>query len=568
MLDDGAAVLFHGHLANQRQIGRELDCALDDLAALYGRALERWGDDTDRRLIGEYCAILFDTPRRRLRLARSPLRAPPLFYHHGEQLLAAASVPRVLFAAGAPRCLDRSHLLDSFNLDFSGEEQSYFIDIARVPLGSVVEIEFGRPRRLTRFYDLLALPKSGRLSDADIFERGSRLLDQAVAVALEGAKRPGATLSGGLDSSQVATRVLGLLPPEQRLPTFTFLPEAGWDGIVAAGKFGDDGPWVRQFAAMHPRIDPHFCDNAGIAHDHGWSRMFHAMDGAPSGLCNMYLMHGVWSAARGQGCDRLLLADWGNVTFSAPGDWGFVEYLLTGRWRQLARALRAHPFDSRPLLRRFVSLSLIPLLPDSIWRRLMRRLHPSQSAPLDLISPLRRGIANDRASSRFQPRSRRHALALLFANADSETSETLQAFEQIYGVEQRDPLAYRPWVEFCLGLPTDMFLRDGEPRWLARQLARGRLPEEQRLNPLDGRWDSDWHLRIGRQRSEWLRELDRIAADPELAAMIDAPRLRAALSDYPESTVTDPEQWMPLEMAVPRAILAARFFRFAEGRND
>ena len=111
-------------------------------------------------------------------------------------------------------------------------------------------------------------------------------------------------------------------------------------------------------------------------------------------------------------------------------------------------------------------------------------------------------------------------------------------------------------------------MRDGEQRWLGKRLAAGMMPAEQRANRRNGRWDADWHLRIGRRRGDWLRELDRAARNPRLARMLDLPRLRRALEDFPQTTVIDPQEWMPIEMAAPRGLLTARFVNFVEGRND
>jgi asparagine synthase (glutamine-hydrolysing) len=128
-------------------------------------------------------------------------------------------------------------------------------------------------------------------------------------------------------------------------------------------------------------------------------------------------------------------------------------------------------------------------------------------------------------------------------------------------------MAYRPFVEFCFGLPVEMFMRDGELRWLAKQMAKGIMPEEQRANRGNGRWDADWHLRIGRRRKDFLAELDRISGDERLAGMLDLPRLRAALETWPEHTETDPQTYYAREFAVPRGLLTARFINFVEGRN-
>jgi len=585
-LDSGAIVAFHGHIDNAAALSAALNTDPGDLALLYGRAVERWGRDADLRTIGEYCAIVAYPKHRRVRLSRSPLRAPPLVYHHntsreGAGGIAAASVPRALFAAGVEERLNRTKVADSAWINYTSQEESWFDGVHRVPLGCTVTVRPGDDpggRKLDQYYDIGAIPDVAPASDADHIARASELLDEGVRAALAGSKRPGVTLSSGLDTPQVATRVLAQLPPGQRLPSFTFRPEAGWDGIVPRGMNGDEAPMVEAFAAMHPALDPHFADNAGYGHDHRWPELFHAMGGAPSGLCNMYVLHGVFEAARREGCDRLLLAEWGNYTFSAKGEWGFVEYLLKGRWRELYRALKDHPHDPRSMLRKFVALSLVPMLPDAVWPLMKRLVHADEKLPLELMSPLSADYraatgVEERARNtgfpygRFQPRNRRQAQAQIFVNGDAESSEVYQAFEQLYGVAQRDPMAYRPFAEFCMGLPTRMFMQGGELRWMAKQMARGIMPDEQRANSLNGRWDADWHLRIGRRRTEFRAEFERIAQHPTLSGMIDTERMIAALDAFPDQTSTDPQVWLQVELGVPRALLTARFVDFVERSN-
>lgn len=579
ILSTGRIAVFHGYFDNAQEIALQLGLPPGDLARLYGEAVERWGDDADLRVIGEYCAIIANPANNHARLARSPLRAPPLHYYHDSHQIAVASVPRALFTTGIEQRLNQAKLADSALLLTVDEEPSWFEGIFRVPLGSIVELERGHPRSLRKYYDILALPDVRMQSDADYIARASQLLNEGVRASLAGSRVPGSTLSSGLDSSQVAVRALASLPSGQRLPTFTFHPEAGWDGIVDSGLNGNERPMVEAFAAMHPGLEPHFTANEGYEHDHRWNELFHLMGGAPSGLCNMYVLHGIWSLARDRGCDLLLLAEWGNFTFSDKGDWGFVEYLLKGRWRQLWLALAHHRNDKRPMLRRFIALSLVPLLPVPLWKLLMRLWHPLNKSALDLITPLRSEYrissgADQRLKDsgalidRYQPWNRRQAQRLLFGNFETESAEVHQAFEQLYGIPQRDPMAYRPFVEFCFGLPVHMFMRDGQMRWLAKQMGKGIMPEEQRRNLRHGRWDADWHLRIGRRREDFLAELDRIEADERLSAMLDVPRLRAALVDFPEATSVDNQTYMPIEMAVPRGLLAARFINFIEGRNS
>ena len=350
ILPSGRIVIFDGYFDNAADVAKELGTASGDVARLYGMAVERWGKDADLKVVGEYSAVIANPDARRARLSRSPLRAPPLYYSQNDHLLAGASVPRALFTAGIRQRLNESRVADSALLNFTNREASWFEDISRVPLGCIVELQRGRPRALHQYYDLFALPKVRLGSDIEYIERAGGLLDEGVRACQAGFSKPGATLSGGLDTPQVVVRALAALDPSQRLPTFTFHPEQGYDGRIERAMTGNERPFVEAFAAMHPRLEPHFTANEGYEHDYRWNDLFHLMSAAPSGLCNMYVFHGIFSEAAKQGCDVLLLAEWGNYTFSERGDWAFVEYLLKGQWRQLWLALARIRHDDRSIL--------------------------------------------------------------------------------------------------------------------------------------------------------------------------------------------------------------------------
>ena len=230
------------------------------------------------------------------------------------------------------------------------------------------------------------------------------------------------------------------------------------------------------------------------------------------------------------------------------------------------------------MLWRFVAQCLLPLLPNRLWKVVRKLVFGKEGRLLDLMQPFSESYraasgADDRLRrsglvfERYQPWNARHARQLLLQNDDGEAAEIYQAFEQMYGMAQRDPLAYRPLVEYCWGLPTRMFMRDGQLRWLAKEMAKGLMPEEQRANRLNGRWDADWHLRLGRRRSDLIAELDRVASDERFQSMFDVPRLRAALAVWPERTETSIRDYATREFSVPRALLTARFVNYVEGRN-
>jgi asparagine synthase (glutamine-hydrolysing) len=167
--------------------------------------------------------------------------------------------------------------------------------------------------------------------------------------------------------------------------------------------------------------------------------------------------------------------------------------------------------------------------------------------------------------SRHPVRDRLIDFRAIHHEAWGEFSDIYDGFTQLYGIEQRDPMAWRPLLEFCAGIPSDLFVRDGERRWLARELGRGVLPDSIRLNRRKGLHQADWHLRLGRQRARLLALLTAMERVPRLAEMIDFARIRPAVENWPASDAVSDHDRMVLESALPRAILLGRFVAWAEG---
>ena len=135
-------------------------------------------------------------------------------------------------------------------------------------------------------------------------------------------------------------------------------------------------------------------------------------------------------------------------------------------------------------------------------------------------------------------------------------------------MRKRDVTAYRPLIEFCLSLPARAFAWDGEERRLARLMGVGRLPEAIRTNRKHGLHNIDWHARMTTEREEMRRVLEIARTHAFLGEILDIERLLALIDEWPEHPGHDIETDWPRILALPRAILAARFIGHLENRND
>lgn len=576
-LPSGDRVLFTGWLDNRSEIATRLGIEDRGAAWVYGHAVDRWGDETDLHLIGEYCTVI-DRPRMAdVRLARSPLCAPPLHYHRSAQGIAAASVPRALFALGLPVELDEDRLAMQLHAAAYDAEGGWYKGIEALTPGVIVTASRDGERRI-KPYDPLAHSELRLSRDEDYVEAAEALLGEGIARTIAEFRQPATLLTGGLDSTIVASHLLDRLPAGQTLPSFTWTSEAGVELADSAADFVDEKSRVEAFAAMHPRIEPHFLDNAGRGFDDGWADLFLLGGVTTAAIGLLYPYGSAFAAARKRGCDLVIGAGFGNGTFSNEGRRGYFEFPRRGKFRQMSRALGARNGDDRPIWRRFATLVLLRSLPYPIWRGVSRwqgvdvaSVHQVAGA----LNPAWQGRASlETAAQRVDPalvrpfyRSRREEVAAMAGQMDADGRDLMQAYQQRHRIAYRDVATYRPFLEFCWRLPVEQLMRDGQSRFLARRMGIGRLPEEIRTETRYGLQHGDWHRRLARQRVSLMAELRLLGRDPQVCRLVDIPRLIRLLEDFPETDRVERNLALQYQIGLPNGVAAARLIRSVSGRN-
>lgn len=581
---DGSHVLFFGHIDNRADLIRSLPVSIDpscDDAALYGHCHAAWRDHCDGRIVGQYAAVQWFADTRSVRMARSPIRAPALHYWLDADRLIIASASRAIFATGEiERRIDEQKIADTMYLNYNEEERGWFTGVKRLPIGS-----FGHARAgelaITTYYDAANLPKVRYANDADYVEAARALFEEATRAALHGFSRPAVSVSGGFDSQAVAATAVKVLGPDARVLGLTSVPEPGWDGRSRPHRFGDERAHVAALAALYPSLEVEEVEAAGLSFDHKLDAVFLLAGAPPRNVMNLYWIHELHSRAKAAGCDVVLTGALGNATFSFAGTGMLPDLFKNGHWLKLLREVRiAAARDRTSVARSMTSSAIMPLLPDALFNMLMRWRHGHDGSEHPNWSPLNPDWAAEMQVSKrahrlgFDPRFRAFSSTTAYrtamlGGAFHESGDLMPALSMIAGIPSRDPTSYRPLLEFCFGIPDDQYLRGGNARWLAKRMFRGVLPDMVLDEKRTGLQAADWHLRLGRQRGDLMRELDRLSGDPVMAKRFDLPKLKAALVDWPEQTPIDGEpSAQMLQLALPRGLAAARFIRYIEGGNE
>jgi len=342
-------------------------------------------------------------------------------------------------------------------------------------------------------------------------------------------------------------------------------------------RFGDERAHVEALAAKYPRIVPEFVDAAGLSFDHNLDAMFLMSGAAPRNAMNLHWLHEIGDRAKSSGCDVLLNGALGNMTFSFDGAGTFPTWIRRGKWGTALKETWAKRRSHATWAHAFAANILRPFLPRTVILGLMRLRHGAKANVFESWCPLNPEWA---AEMRLAERSKdmghdphyapmgstRSLRQMMLDSIGGESGDIVQAMDLISGVPSRDPTAYRPLLEFCFNIPDEQYIRNGQS--LAKRMLKDRIPDMVLNERRRGLQAADWHLRLSRQRNELRTELDVLADDPKMAAMLNIPRLRKVLDEWPDKTPLNPKDPATYaHLAVSRGLTTARFIRYMNGTN-
>lgn len=485
--EDGTVmVVFNGELYNYPSLFAELVAKghrfstrtdTEVLVHLY----EEHGEAMVARLRGMFAFALWDRTRRRLLLARDHFGQKPLFYTESGGRLTFASEIKALLADDptlaelSPRALDQY-----LTMRFVQPPETFFSRVRALPPAHYMVWENGRSR-IERYWDLSYGPK-WTYSEAETLERIDQLLAETVKLHLLSDVPVGAFLSGGLDSTLIASYAARTLGSELR--TFSMgipyrdLNELPYAAAVAA-RYG-----TRHFAE---EVTPSVVDDL--------PRLVSALD-EPADPLSICLLHLARMTARQ--VKVVLGGDGGDELFG-----GYDRY-AADRWLDRYRAVPE-------AVRNLVSKQVIQRLPDQFtfksvthklrWVDLMARKTGgeryaeslqffwfNEAHRAELYGPeFRAQVLGTRpdaclvdlyaAPNAVEPIDRMMYVDCM-SRLPGQSLTILDRATMAYSLESRSPFLDPRFAEFMARVPTELKIKGRRLRYLERRLGERYLPPE------------------------------------------------------------------------------------------
>jgi len=463
-------IVFDGRIDNRSELFSKLNISEDEGAHLSDAALvlyayARWSEHCFEHFIGEFALVIFDERNHQLICARDQLGDRTLFFSSNQSRLVIASEPWAVAGADGlkPEINDKA-VAHYFAFRAPEDGQTMFNGIFELLPAHVMLVGDSRERKW-RYWHPDPTKKIRYNTDEEYATHFLSLLEESVRCRMRSTTPVGILMSGGLDSTSVASLAARILKPG-RLTTISYvfdeLPDCDEREYINA---------VKERWNINSIQIP--CDDLWPYKD--WKNWPHNSN-QPEGNPYRALKERAYRRACDEGIQVLLTGGFGDHLYDGAEDWmfdlfkygfplraikGFVSIIrFFGLWRALsARSLRQ-------IIKR-----ILAKFNGNWWLR--RKNKPYPWLTTYSISKL------DQFGSWIALAFRMKSNLLGLIAAQSSSGEIINANR--YTLDLRHPYRDRRLIEFILAIPAYQLYNESRNKYILRVAMKKILPEEIRL---------------------------------------------------------------------------------------
>jgi len=482
--DDGRYVIvYNGEIYNfielREELGKEGFRTTSDTEVIL-RGFQRWGAEVVHRLRGMFAFAIWDEHEKRLFIARDRFGIKPFYWARTSKGFFFASEIKALLPFLDRREVNPAALSDYFSFQFCLGDKTLMKGVWQLPAAHTAWVEPGEAPVPTRYWEV-HYDIDFNHTEKWFSERLRELLYDSVAFHLRADVEVGAYVSGGIDSSLMAS--LGReLRPEGRFQVF--------NGRFGDGEAFDESGYARDLAEER-NMQLHIADISEEDFVEHIDRVIWHLDQptAGPGSFPQYMVSGLV----GEHVKVVLGGQGGDEIFG-----GYARYLVAYFEQCIKGAIEGTLHDGnylvtyesiipnletlrqyKPMIREFWAQGVFDERDRRYWRLVNRAntfgsiISPDaidEEATFAEFSEIFWG-KNVGKESYFDSMTHFDFKTLLPALLQVEDRMSMA-----HGVEARVPMLDHPLVEFAATIPADVKFRNGELKRLLKHVFADRLP--------------------------------------------------------------------------------------------
>jgi asparagine synthase (glutamine-hydrolysing) len=464
-------VVFNGEIYNYLELRTELQAlghmfvTQTDTEVLLA-AYAEWGVSCVKRFNGMWAFAIYDRTSGRLFCSRDRFGKKPFYFLHDRDWFAFGSEIRQLLPFLTKRRANEQALLKFImGVQSEGLEQSFFEGIHKLPGGHNLTLDVRKgDMRIERYYELKIDRAMSRIDDNEAVDRFSAALTDSVRLRMRADVQVATCLSGGLDSSSIATLAASMYREDAQRPFAAIT-------AISEQTSNDESDFAAQVVEHNHmvwhKVRPSYEDFAGAL-----PAIVEAQE-EPFPSASIAMQYFVMRTAREKGIPVLLDGQGGDETLLGYERYFAAHYLSeaqTHGWLSSLAAMRASSVNNSAMSVRRVFEYFVYFNSSRVRWHNYRRRHSYLRALPEMFDEVRLYAEAGGDIHELQKLEiERTNLPALLRYEDKNAMR--------HSIETRLPFLDYRLVELALSLPGVAKISEGWTKHVLRKSMVGKLPE-------------------------------------------------------------------------------------------
>lgn len=526
-----------------------------DPAQLICNLFEEHGDDGLNAIEGDFAISYWHQLRQEVVCLTSTFIVFPLYYYYDQQLFVAANEIDQLFSDKRIPRKPNLHYIANISQRIHSQNhaaETLFENVHYVPGGRVYRFD-AQGLRKHKYWQPDINKRYEYKTEQQWAQAIAAVFSEAVNCRIKGDGEQGILLSGGLDSSAMASVAEKTLAKQgKKLYAFSHVLPVDY-----SGKAWDEREYIELFREKN--IEINYLDKISQANLDDLRNVASDIRTTLS-LTSFFTQQKLTDLVREKNISNLLVGTFSELGMSGYGFGYFTELLLTGRWWSLLRETRAMAkLMKRNWGRLFISDVLRPAIPERCFYWFSPRLREeSQLAPI----PFKADFID------CYPQLKKPEYGKMFAASNHRQYQVnsinrvmdmnVGAILESDGLARSFPFLDRRVVEICLAAPGWMKVNNGYRRNIIRRSMRGIMPDKVCTRLTKGAATPCFPEQALTYAGDFQRLIHEIPRDSYAAKVLDLDKLSELCGDGSTNNASklSPDNFV---MVIPPAISLAYF---------